>query len=160
MTLRLDQACNHQKLVVSSLIKTIYIYFRQENHKNNETYDLYIPQELERQSVQVFFFFQNQSSRGVLWKRFLQKFVIFTGKHLCWSLFLIKLQAFTNPSTSLKRDSEHLFWRISTNGHFPANIYFFKVSNRNTKKRCGKKVLSNNKNTRTTSLTSFWYFYC
>ena len=30
-------------------------------------------------------YFQKQPSGGVLWK-------IFTGKHLCWSLFLIKLQ--------------------------------------------------------------------
>ena len=34
----------------------------------------------------------------------LKNFAIFTGKHLCWSLFLIKLQVW-NPVTSLKRDS-------------------------------------------------------
>ena len=34
----------------------------------------------------------------------LKNFAIFTGKHLCWSLFLIKLQAF-RPPTSLKGDS-------------------------------------------------------
>ena len=33
-----------------------------------------------------------------------KNFVIFTGKHLCWGLFLIKLQAF-RPATFLKRDS-------------------------------------------------------
>ena len=27
-------------------------------------------------------------------KAVFEKFAIFTGKHLCWSLFLIKLQAF------------------------------------------------------------------
>ena len=39
-------------------------------------------------------------------KCFLKNFAIFTGKHLCWSLFLIKLklQAF-RPATLLKRDS-------------------------------------------------------
>ena len=31
-------------------------------------------------------------------------FAIFTGKNLCWSLFLIKLQAFMH-ATLLKRDS-------------------------------------------------------
>ena len=31
-------------------------------------------------------------------------FAIFTGKHLCWGLFLIKLQNF-RPATFLKRDS-------------------------------------------------------
>ena len=33
---------------------------------------------------------------------FLKNFVYFTGKHLCWSLFLIKLQAW-RPATLLKR---------------------------------------------------------
>ena len=35
-------------------------------------------------------------------KAVLKNFVIFTGKHLCWSLFLLKLQAF---KSLLKRDS-------------------------------------------------------
>ena len=34
----------------------------------------------------------------------LENFAIFTGKHLCWSLLLIKLQAF-RPEILLKRDS-------------------------------------------------------
>ena len=34
----------------------------------------------------------------------LKNFENFTGKHLCWRLFLIKLQAF-RPATLLKRDS-------------------------------------------------------
>ena len=34
----------------------------------------------------------------------LKNFAIFTGKHLCWGLFLIKLQAF-RPAIFLKRDS-------------------------------------------------------
>ena len=33
-----------------------------------------------------------------------KNFANFTGKHLCWSLFLIKLQAF-RPAAFLKRDS-------------------------------------------------------
>ena len=33
----------------------------------------------------------------------LKNFVIFTGKHLCWSYFLIKLQA-SRPATLFKRD--------------------------------------------------------
>ena len=37
-------------------------------------------------------------------KSFFTYFVIFTGEHLCWSLFLIKLQAFS-PVFLLKRDS-------------------------------------------------------
>ena len=61
---------------------------------------------------------------GVLLKKGVFKDLVnFTGKHLCWSLFLIKLQAWT-PATLLKRDSntgvflwsllhfqEQLFWR-------------------------------------------------
>ena len=34
---------------------------------------------------------------------FLKTFAIFTGKHPCWNLFLIKLQAF-RPATLLKID--------------------------------------------------------
>ena len=42
---------------------------------------------------------------GVLLKKVaLKNFTIFTGKHLCWGLFLIKLQAFS-PATFSKRDS-------------------------------------------------------
>ena len=37
-------------------------------------------------------------------KAVLKNVAIFTGKHLCWSLFLIKLRAF-RPATILKRDS-------------------------------------------------------
>ena len=37
-------------------------------------------------------------------KAILKHFVIFTGKHLCWGLFLIKLQAIRSV-TLLKRDS-------------------------------------------------------
>ena len=55
----------------------------------------------------------------------LKNFANFTGKHLCWSLFFTKLQAF-RPATLLKIDSytsvflwnlrnseEHLLWRTS-----------------------------------------------
>ena len=38
------------------IYKTIYLYFQQENHNKTETYELHIPRELERQSVQVFVF--------------------------------------------------------------------------------------------------------
>ena len=40
---------------------------------------------------------QNSFKIGVL-----KNFAIFTGKHLCWSLFLIKVQTF-RPATLLKR---------------------------------------------------------
>ena len=45
---------------------------------------------------------QKQPSEMFYKKAVLRNFAIFTGKHLCWSLFLIKLQAFRPDS---KRDS-------------------------------------------------------
>ena len=71
------------------------------------------------------------ATRGVLLKKIVLKNVAnVTGKNLCWSLFLIKLQAWY-PITLLKRDSktvisrriwwnfqQHLFWRTSANGCF------------------------------------------
>ena len=66
-------------------------------------------------------------------KGVLKDFANFTGKHLCRSLFLIKLQAF-RPANLLKRYFntgnflwnlrnfyEHLFWRTST---LAASRYF------------------------------------
>ena len=49
-----------------------------------------------------------------------------------------------------------------------ANIYWFKVNNRNNRKRCeickwniqSEMFKVNNKNTRTTSMTLFGRFYC
>ena len=52
------------------------------------------------------------ATRGVLWKKVLKNFAIFTGKQLCWSLFLIKLQAW-RPATLFKIDSNTgVFLRI------------------------------------------------
>ena len=47
-----------------------------------------------------------QSSRSQIFFEIgsLKNFAIFTGKHLCWGFFLIKMQAF-RPATFLKRDS-------------------------------------------------------
>ena len=47
--------------------------------------------------------FPEAATRGVLLKSF-KIFAIFTVKHLCWNLFLIKLQA-VSPATLLKGDS-------------------------------------------------------
>ena len=64
---------------------------------------------------------------------FLKNFAIFTGKHLCWSHFLTKLQGW-KPAIFLKRDSntgvflwklrnfsEHL-WKTSANGCYCSEI--------------------------------------
>ena len=42
--------------------------------------------------------------------RVLKNFANLTGKHLCWNLFLIKLQV-SRPATLLKRDSKILLKR-------------------------------------------------
>ena len=66
-------------------------------------------------------------------KPILKNFAIFTGKHLCWSLFLSKLQAVrpailsnTNYNTGIflwmwRNFQDHLFWEISANGCFSSS---------------------------------------
>ena len=48
--------------------------------------------------------FQKQPREVFFKKRFLKNFASFTRKHLCWNLFLIKLNDF-GPATLLKRES-------------------------------------------------------
>ena len=80
--------------------------------------------------------FRSSHQRGSIKRDVLKKYVIFTGKHPCWSLFLIKLQDW-RPQTLLKRDSntdtflwilqnfhKHLFWKTSANDCF----YKFQIS--------------------------------
>ena len=47
---------------------------------------------------------QNQPIEVYYKKAVFKNFAIFTGKYLCWSLFLIRLQAW-RPANLLKRDS-------------------------------------------------------
>ena len=73
---------------------------------------------------------QKQPPKVFYKKDALKYSAVFTGKHLCWSLFLIKLKAFSF-ATLLNRDynacvfrwilrnfQEHPFWRTSLNGYF------------------------------------------
>ena len=55
---------------------------------------------------------KHRSSRSMMFFKIvlLKNFPIFTGKHLCWSLFLIKLKMW-RPVTLLKRDSIKVFSR-------------------------------------------------
>ena len=82
---------------------------------------------------------QKQPPEASCKKAILKNFVIFTGKHLCWSLFLIKFQTFRPDS---KRDSntgillwilqkflEHLFWKTSANCCFWSNVHYYILSN-------------------------------
>ena len=70
--------------------------------------------------------------RGVL-----QNFAIFTAKHPCWILFLIKLQAW-RPATLLKRD----FSKIFKNTFFTEHLRWLLLQSRYL---CGLKVLLNKK---------------
>ena len=89
-----------------------------------------IPQNLEDRSSCSQMFFQT----GVL-----NNFAIFTGKHLCWSLFMIKLKAW-RPTTILKRDpktgvflwklfrtffTEHHWWLLLRGKHLFQSISFY-----------------------------------
>ena len=73
---------------------------------------------------------RSTNQRCSMKKAVLKNFAIFTGKSLCLSLYLIKLQAFRS-ATLLKRDfntgvflwilrnlQKHLLWRTSVNSYF------------------------------------------
>ena len=65
---------------------------------------------------------QKQPSEVFYKKAVLKNFAIFTGKHLCWSLFLIKLQAFRpdskrDPSTCISCESCEMLKNISFEEH-------------------------------------------
>ena len=57
-------------------------------------------------------------------KAALKIFAIFTGKHLCWSLFLIKLQSFRHCNFIKKDFNTEVFSR--ENCEIPKNTYFEK----------------------------------
>ena len=50
-------------------------------------------------------FFWSNHRRCFVKKTVLKNFAIFTGEHLCWSVFLIKLLVFS-PATLIKRNSD------------------------------------------------------
>ena len=59
----------------------------------------------------------------------LKNFAIFTGKHLCWSLFLIKLQAFTCFPVNIAKFYRVAFFIEHSGGcfcRFPVLHYIFK----------------------------------
>ena len=51
-------------------------------------------------------------------KGFFKNFANFRGKHLCWSLFLIKLQAFNPAYLTPTLVFFHLYWSTSANDFF------------------------------------------
>ena len=131
----------------------------------------------------VFFFIFRSGSRCSLQEVFYKKgvhrnFTKFTGKNLCQSLFFNKV-AGLRPATLLKKwlwhrffpvnfakflrtpyFTKHLWWLLlwfeTTRELFSTNIYLFKVSNRNTKKRCENMFKVNNENTERCQLIYFF----
>ena len=69
---------------------------------------------------------QKQSVTDVLQISVFKNFAVFTGTHLCWSFFLIKLQALINVNHGL---ISTIFWYLC--------VTLFKVSNRSIRRRCG-----------------------
>ena len=76
--------------------------------------DVICVQYVQKQPTKVFF------KKGIL-----KNFANLTGKHMCWSLFLIKLQAW-GPVTLLKRDSntDVFLWNYQnlTNTYFEEHL--------------------------------------
>ena len=56
--------------------------------------------------------FKSSHRRCSIKKAYIKNLEIFAGKHLCWSLFLRKLQAW-RPATLLKRDSKETLMNIA-----------------------------------------------
>ena len=67
-------------------------------------------------------------------KSYSQKLEKFIGKHLCWSLFLLKLQA-VGLYRNHYRLNKSIGW-FNMIAKFLANIYLLKVNNRNIRRRC------------------------
>ena len=85
--------------ILSSLVKNVYVYMY------NACLSWCLPVSL---CVEVYHSVILQSPQVFYREAVLQNFAIFTGKYLCWSLLLIKLQ-FSRPATLLKRNSNSVF---------------------------------------------------
>ena len=71
-------------------------------------------------------------------KAFLKSFAIFSGKHLCWSLFLIKLKVF-RPATLLKRDSNTgdflwILWKLSEMCYYQLSCFHAQTCTRDMRR--------------------------
>ena len=91
--------------------------------------------------------------------------IIFTLLHLLsrgWKIIMIvndrlsKLRKFIIFVTAA---TQNLHCTLNS-FHSLRNIHFFQVNNKNTSKKVWNMFKVNNKITRTTSMTSFWCFYC
>ena len=71
------------------------------------------------------FYFQKPSPEVFFKIGVIKNFVNFTGKHLCWSFFLIKFHTF-RPETSLRRDSNIDVFLCVKFAKFFKNTYFEK----------------------------------
>ena len=91
LTIVLKETLVYPKIIVQSTNLRHVIFFKRKDY-------LLTPHCLvtKTKSSRSQMFFKNSA---------LKNFAIFKGKYLCWSLILIKLQAF-RPATLLKRDSK------------------------------------------------------
>ena len=105
---------------INFLIDLITLYSQSGN--KNKSCALYV----------FFLFFRSSHRRWFIKKAVPKNFAIFTWKQLCWSLFLMKLQAFTSAAllekgantgvlmSLLRKSKEYLFWRTSAKA---ASVY-------------------------------------
>ena len=88
------------------LMVSIHFFIKWESNER------FMPDKLQSLEENVFWFFFTSAN--------------FTGKHLCWSLFLIKLHTLRS-ATLLKRDSKKIFKNAYFEEHLrtnASNIYF------------------------------------
>ena len=98
-SLKFTKACHKLKTHRFLFIFWIIYHFLFKNFKNIFTVYIY-----HTTNSTLFGMFRNIHRRSSVKKIVPKNFAIFTGKHLCWSLFLINLQAFRSTAL-LKRDS-------------------------------------------------------
>ena len=86
----------------------------------------------KRNYIYEWLFFYNMQRRSfvnVLQDRFLANFAIFTGKHLCWSLFLkLYCKGIQHKCFAAKRAAEQPFYRIplvTTSEYGLVKLFFF-----------------------------------
>ena len=77
-----------------------------------------------------------------------------------WFLPWVFLVSYESGETRIYQNSILQSSIVTEYMNIPANIYLFKVINRDTRKRCEIYSELTIKTTKTTSTTSFWGFYC
>ena len=121
-------------IIFLRVIRINIMFFLNEHIKNEWTYKFYLQTDLIisgfLSDIGVPYVSQKQPPEVFYKKAVFKNFAIFTGKHLCWSLFLIKLQALWRGTLFKKRHQHRCFpiniakflrtpfWRTFANGCF------------------------------------------